>query len=319
MEQIRPFGEEDRATIIEMLNKLSQPHRRESAEIWRSWDNMRPKDEVSMRLVVGTPAIAYVNAVDRGTSAWRNPGKCGFQLVVNEKHRHQGIGDMLYRKVLDFARERNLKKLRTTVIEATGAEPAVAFLKKRGFVELERMKPSHLDVTSFDAAPFNGAIERVEQIGIRLFSYADLEDTEENRHKLYDLCTQIDREMPHRDPQATESPSYDFWIQEINQPYWCWDSIILAESDGKWVGVTQLCFDPDTNIGGTATTGVLKEYRGRGLATALKLRVIEVAKAHNCPTITTENQEDNAPMLAINRKLGFQPDWHYVSYVKELA
>ena len=319
MEQIRPFCEEDRETVLEMLNKLSQPHRRQSLDLWRGWDNMRPKDEVSMRLVVSTPAIGYVNAIDRNTSAWRHPGLCAFQLVVDEEHRRQGIGSKLYQNVLDFAHERNLKKLRTIVIEATGEEPAVAFLKKRGFVELERIKPSHLNVTNFDATPFNGAIERVEQSGIRLFSYADLEDTEENRHKLYDLCTQIDRDMPHRDSQEAESPSYDFWIKEVDLPYWCWDGIILAESDGKWVGVTQLFFDPDTNIGGTSITGVLKEYRGRGLATALKLRVIEAAKARNCPIITTENQEDNAPMLAINRKLGFQPDRHLVSYVKALV
>ncbi len=65
-------------------------------------------------------------------------------------------------------------------------------------------------------------------------------------------------------------------------------------------------------------TGVLPAYRGRGIAMALKLRAIEAAIARGCPLITTENHEDNAPMRAINRKIGFVPDSPGVSYSKAL-
>jgi RimJ/RimL family protein N-acetyltransferase len=58
-------------------------------------------------------------------------------------------------------------------------------------------------------------------------------------------------------------------------------------------------------------TGPRREYRGRGLARALKLRTIEYARAQGKREIRTWNDTLNAPMLAINVKLGFvrQPAW----------
>ena len=52
-------------------------------------------------------------------------------------------------------------------------------------------------------------------------------------------------------------------------------------------------------------TGTHPDWCGRGIATALKVRCMQEAKAHGIGCMETENHEDNAAMLAINRKLGF--------------
>ncbi len=51
-------------------------------------------------------------------------------------------------------------------------------------------------------------------------------------------------------------------------------------------------------------TGVLRAYRRRHLALALKLLSISVARSYNVDYLYTNNDSTNAPMLAIKRRLG---------------
>jgi GNAT superfamily N-acetyltransferase len=65
-------------------------------------------------------------------------------------------------------------------------------------------------------------------------------------------------------------------------------------------------------------TGTHPDWRGRGIATALKVRCLQEAKRRGLGRMETENHEDNAAMLAINRKLGFQFTAPGVACVKRL-
>ncbi len=69
----------------------------------------------------------------------------------------------------------------------------------------------------------------------------------------------------------------------------------------------------------TGFTGVLREYRGRGIAWALKLRALTWAKERGYREVRTWNSTRNAPMLGINVALGFakQPVW--ITFAKDLA
>ncbi len=66
-------------------------------------------------------------------------------------------------------------------------------------------------------------------------------------------------------------------------------------------------------------TGVVASYRGRKIALALKLLAIRYAWSHGAKTIRTHNDSLNAPMLAINRKLGYQPQSGKYRLRKEIA
>ena len=55
-------------------------------------------------------------------------------------------------------------------------------------------------------------------------------------------------------------------------------------------------------------TGVRRAYRGRGIALVLKLLAIRYARSLGALFVRTHNDSGNAPMLAINRKLGYQPE-----------
>src|ERR1700720_2208163 len=54
-------------------------------------------------------------------------------------------------------------------------------------------------------------------------------------------------------------------------------------------------------------TGLLPEYRGRGLGTRIKAWQIEYAKRNGFRRMLTNCRESNAAMISINKKFGFRP------------
>lgn len=50
---------------------------------------------------------------------------------------------------------------------------------------------------------------------------------------------------------------------------------------------------------------MLREYRGKGIASALKVRALTAARAKRYTHVKTENHVENRPMLTINERLGF--------------
>jgi GNAT superfamily N-acetyltransferase len=66
-------------------------------------------------------------------------------------------------------------------------------------------------------------------------------------------------------------------------------------------------------------TGVLRDYRGRGIAMALKVRTVRYARANGYREIRTWNDVRNRKMLRINDALGFAKQPASINYVKTLA
>ena len=52
-------------------------------------------------------------------------------------------------------------------------------------------------------------------------------------------------------------------------------------------------------------TAVRRSHRGRGLAAYLKRRTLHWASAHDVREVYTWTQARNAPMITLNRKLGY--------------
>jgi RimJ/RimL family protein N-acetyltransferase len=54
-------------------------------------------------------------------------------------------------------------------------------------------------------------------------------------------------------------------------------------------------------------TAVARAWRGKGLARALKQATIRWAIANGLDALRTGNDVDNAPMRAVNARLGYRP------------
>lgn len=320
MNAIRPFRPDDRAAVTDIRNADLPPHQRGTVREWEERDARMTGGEVFLRLCVGEPSpLAFLEVEDAGTFPGAQPGVCWMTLHVARNCRRQGLGSALYARALAFADERAARRLRTSFPERSGDEPALSFLSRRGFVEFERERPSYLDLAAYDPAPLASAVARAEALGIRLVAYADLPDTDENRHKLWRLDADLERDMPRNDTEPYEDVPFAQYVKQWTRPEWEPRAVILAVTpDGEWAGVTQLMFQQGTGVAWTNVTGVKREWRGRGIATALKARVMEAALARNCRIITTENDISNGPMIAINTKMGFVPDAPWLVYDKTL-
>ena len=320
--ETRPFRPEDREAIIAIGNRDRPPHRQSTAAAWARRDKQRKPEQVDIRLVVPDPetdrAIAYLDTSDLNTTGFKMKDVCDFEITVAHESRKRGIGGMLYGKALDFARQRGAKRMVTSFREWTPQEPAIAFLQARGFAEQERETPSFLDLTRWDPTPYQDALAQAEAYGARLFTLAEVGETEENLRRYYDLEVPLIYDIPRRDEQPFTMEPYEDWRKfVVERPEWKPELVVLAEVNGEWVGECHVAPKAESpHVGMQWLTGVVKAHRGHGLATALKVVAYEKSRAAGVTIMTTENHEDNAPMLAINRKFGFQPEPAMVSYNK---
>ena len=309
---LRPFREEDLAGVSAL-----------GAHVIDWWHGNGPG--TALHLVAETAAtgeiVGHLQVVDRGFPLpSRRPGQCHFTLEVAPEHRRRSIGGALYVRAEAFARGRNARLLYAAFTETDNA-PAAPFLAKRGFELLERFYPSCLDLNAFDPTRFASAIERVQAQGIRLVTYADIGDSTDNRRKLYELEQLAHATQPFREVEPYLPEPYANWEQEFakRDP----ETIFLAlantmeEAEGAkdagavWAGVV-------TGLE-WYFTGVHPEWRGLGLATALKVQCITEAKKRGLVQMETENHGDNAAMLAVNRKLGFIFTAPEAAYVKRFS
>ena len=82
---------------------------------------------------------------------------------------------------------------------------------------------------------------------------------------------------------------------------------LLAVSGEALIGFAAVNLFPENQDACNATTGVIREYRGRKIALALKVLAARYARQHGARTVRTDNDSRNAPILAINRRMGYQP------------
>jgi GNAT superfamily N-acetyltransferase len=76
--------------------------------------------------------------------------------------------------------------------------------------------------------------------------------------------------------------------------------------DGTTIAALSTTGKRESQDGYTWMTGVTRGYRGRGIATAIKVEALSRAKASGLRAMLTTNDEPNKAMRQINDKLGYQ-------------
>jgi GNAT superfamily N-acetyltransferase len=239
-----------------------------------------------------------------------HPRKFIIDVVVDPSRLGQGVGTLLYDSVADA-----LLELEPMCIDTWSREDMACrlrFFRKRGFREHTRIWSSTLDVATFDPAPFESYVRAVEAQGIQIRSLAELQDDPDRERKAYDLWCEVRLDMPVLPGDEQVEVPFEMWVEHHHRhPTLLPEGHFIALDGDRYVGTSQLWKAPEEHKLRTGLTGTRRAYRRRGIAAALKLRALGYAKAHGAAQVDTENDASNAPMLALNARIGFQkrPAW----------
>lgn len=187
-----------------------------------------------------------------------------------------------------------------------------AFLEQRGY-QLERAGIySGLEIGAqrerfLELA--RAAEARMAAAGIEL---ATLDSVADRLPQVYEVLVETESDIPTTVPFVTQS--FEQFARAVDRPWTGHHRVWVALQGGRPVGISWLIYLPVVGSVFTEMTGVVRAARGRGVATALKLKTIEQALAAGVDTILTQNDADNAPILKVNRALGYQPLREHLLY-----
>ena len=117
----------------------------------------------------------------------------------------------------------------------------------------------------------------------------------------------------------TRAPFKQFMKFTLDYYKNCYGMEIIAVFNGEYIGSTNLYASAKAEPykAWTGGLGVLKKFRRKGIATAIKIKAIEKLVKKGITEIRTDNEENN-PMYKINVSLGFKPVPFSLEYMKEI-
>jgi len=220
------------------------------------------------------------------------PGVGWIGVTVHPQHRGRGLGTALLDRAEQHAREIGVRR----VLSWSRSDDASAtFVRSHGFEQTA--SDEILVVDPRDIAPPTPP----DDVELRPFA-AFADDPSPIFH--VDVTAMLDEpgEVRH------DVLAYDSWLDRYwRHPLLDHEASTVALVGGKAVVATMLMIDRESGRGQNSGTGTLPGHRGRGLATLAKRASLSRAAELGCTVIYTGNDATNAPMLAINRKLGYQP------------
>lgn len=247
---------------------------------------------------------------------WIRQGNAECNIVVDPALRGRSVGRALYEALLPFAIEQGAQRLVTTVQDHK--PDYVAWAQRRGFEQKHHIFDSWINPAEFDEGRFPGQVEEVLAKGYRFVHY-DAIRTDETDRQLWQFHQGLLMDVPNAEDFA-QAPfeDWDRWFLKSPQA-WPHGYLLAVAADGSWAGLTAATRNPEEpERCHIAFTGVAKEHRGHGLALALKLAGVRFLKEQGVTRLVTNNHSANQPMLAVNRKMGYQPLPGFYVMMKEL-
>jgi GNAT superfamily N-acetyltransferase len=317
--EIRGFEESDYPRLAEIYETIF-PERSRTVEEWRFYDDSLDKTKYYFKryACINSATGVAVGFGEMWHPPWMfHPRKFWLDGWVDPKHQGQGAGSAIYERLNDDFEKQDA--IATWMGIRENMATSITFAENRGFREKMRGWESTVDPYQVITSEFQKYAVEAKQAGIEFSTLEqEIRKDPECYGKLYELVQTAFRDVPIADT-PTDTP-YDQWLAfEMKNPNLVPQAYMIAKHGNDYVGtsvVWQMKKEPRSLYQGL--TGVRREYRGKGIAVALKLKVLDFARKNGFDNIRTFNASTNEGMLSINMKLGFKRDLAWITYEKNL-
>jgi GNAT superfamily N-acetyltransferase len=224
-------------------------------------------------------------------------GRGWFWVGVAHARRRRGIGGELYGRI-----EKRLRGLGAPVVGTWANDvDGRAFLERRGFELGNVMRMSTLDLQSADLPE-----PSAETVPLR----------EVDTGSVVGLYLEGRLDIPSARPRGRLSR--DEVLRELESEVVDRDVSSVLLEHGKPIALALVIADHERRRAGSDFTTVRRDRRRRGLAHAVKLASLRRARDAGLRTMLAANDLENQPMLAVNRRLGFEPTILLENFEKRL-
>ena len=249
-----------------------------------------------------------------------SPEKAYLNLFVDPNQRKQGVGSQLMRLGIADARSFGATILQVPVMDT---DPAFKrFAEGFGFEQKRHSIGMHLDLAQWDDSGYDALIRRLEGEGFEFTSMQALGNTEDAQRQLYQLNNSATLDTPNA-TQDDGWPNFEAFQSSVCQQSWynpAGQKVVIERASGQFVGMCAISTDESAHTAYNLFTGVTRALRGRGLATAVKVTALRFARDEMQITeVFTHHNDENDPMIAIDRKLGYVQSPGTIFMVKELV
>ena len=305
---LRPFSDDDYNGFVDLRNTLFPDHPT-SVEQVRHHDKAHKAKIQQKRWVYEQNEKIIVSAMYTQFIEVYHPKKFVIIIHVLKDIQGKGYGAYSYNYLMNKLKPFNPIKITSEVNEIHAR--SIRFLEDRGFINTMKEQESKLDLSIYDPTKYQCEIERVLEQGFRIITLSEFRKEDKKAdYKCWKLEREVAPDMPWTDPISI--PEYDHYQEYmLNNPRFNPDSWFIILDKTTIVGLNNLWKTPQETIIGTGLTGVLRQYRRKGIATALKHACLIWAKDQGYRYIRTYNSASNKGMLSINLRVGFKfmPAW----------
>ena len=227
-------------------------------------------------------------------------------LLADSRWVRSGAGDLLLDRLAEDLRE---SKAITVSCRLNASETElITLLKQRDFNETARIIDLRLNLTTADVSNLASLEESLLQQGIAIATLAEERVNDPNCvEKLHELNRSLAQDDPAKSPLTPPRYNAREALMWLEMPYVLPDAYFIAKRGDDYIGVSDVSLYEAMPGGLTqGFTGVKREYRRKGLATALVLSGIRYARANDYQIIQSLNRPEQIASRALQKKLGFE-------------